>query len=432
MAFPPPSERQARWVWFSVTGLAVGVLVGLLVLLVWVLRWVLQQLSPVLLPLAAAAVVAYLLDPVVDFFARRGIRRVRAVLLVFGAAIAVALTVSAIIFPRLYLETRELWERAPAYATDAQVSIQRWVDESPKARRLFRSLLHEHGKTPPVTSVTVSTNESEIVVPLTPGRGQIVVTTDSTADFDKLRSRIIERASAILPIAGRWFLEQLKWLTSLAALFLGLALIPVYVFYFLQEKEGIQRDWTDYLPLPNSRLKTEIVFVLSSINDCMIVFFRGQVLVALCSGTLLTIGFLILGVKYAVLLGLLSGLLGIVPYLGVVIGIVPSVLLAAVQFRDGWHPLGVVALFGIVNLLEGFVISPKIIGDRVGLHPLSIIVALMVGTTLLGGLLGGLVAIPLTAALRAVLFRYVWTNKSVGKSTPSNVGVLEESRAASG
>src|SRR5262245_40587755 len=139
MGFPPPSERQARWVWFSVTGLAVGILVGLLVLLVWVMRWVLQQLSPVLLPLAAAAVVAYLLDPVVDFFAKRGVRRPRAVLLVFAAAIAAALAVSAIIFPRLYLETRELWERAPAYAMDARTSVERWIYESPKAQKIFRS-----------------------------------------------------------------------------------------------------------------------------------------------------------------------------------------------------------------------------------------------------------------------------------------------------
>jgi predicted PurR-regulated permease PerM len=100
--------------------------------------------------------------------------------------------------------------------------------------------------------------------------------------------------------------------------------------------------------------------------------------------------------------------LGIIPYLGVTISIIPALTLAAVQFGDWWHP-GLVALaFVLVNMLEGLVISPRIIGDRVGLHPLTIIIAVMMGTTLMGGILGGMLAIPLTAALRALMFRYVW------------------------
>ena len=148
--------------------------------------------------------------------------------------------------------------------------------------------------------------------------------------------------------------------------------------------------------------------VLNAINNYLIVFFRGQVIVAVCIGVLLTVGFTILGLNYAVLLGVLAGALSIVPYLGAILTIVPSVILAAVQFKDWLHPLLVVVVFVIVQLLEGFVISPKIMGDRVGLHPLTIIIAVLVGTTLMGGILGGVLAIPLTAALRVIMFRYVW------------------------
>ena len=87
-----------------------------------------------------------------------------------------------------------------------------------------------------------------------------------------------------------------------------------------------------------------------------------------------------------------------------------------IQFGDWWHPLLVLAVFGGVQMAEGLVISPKIIGDRVGLHPLAIIIAVMVGTTLLGGILGGVLAIPLTAALRAVMYRYVWKRNPERKS----------------
>jgi predicted PurR-regulated permease PerM len=112
--------------------------------------------------------------------------------------------------------------------------------------------------------------------------------------------------------------------------------------------------------------------------------------------------------NYALFLGAMAAILGIIPYLGFALSFIPAVGLAAVQFQDWDHPLMVAAAFGLVNLNESFVVSPKIIGDRVGLHPLAIMIAMMAGTTLMGGVLGGLLAIPLTAALRGIMARYVW------------------------
>ncbi|HYT61436.1 MAG TPA: AI-2E family transporter, partial [Haliangiales bacterium] len=148
-----------------------------------------------------------------------------------------------------------------------------------------------------------------------------------------------------------------------------------------------------------------------SINDYLIAFFRGQVMVALCDGVLYTIGFFIVGLPYAFLLGVMATVLTMIPFLGAITTCVTALVIAFVQFADWWHPLGVLGVFAIVQTLEGLVISPKIMGDRVGLHPLAIIVSVMVGTTLLGGLLGGVLAIPLTAALRVIMFRYVWKKR---------------------
>ena len=191
----------------------------------------------------------------------------------------------------------------------------------------------------------------------------------------------------------------------------GLALIPVYAFYFLLEKRGIESKWTDYLPLTRSEFKDELVFVLKSINSYLIVFFRSQVLVAICDGMLYTIGFMIIGLPYAVLLGAMAIVLTMIPFLGAIVTCLAALILAFVQFGDWQHPAWVMVVFAIVQTLEGLVISPKIMGDRVGLHPLTIIIAVMVGTTLMGGILGGVLAIPLTAALRVVMFRYVWKKK---------------------
>jgi predicted PurR-regulated permease PerM len=103
--------------------------------------------------------------------------------------------------------------------------------------------------------------------------------------------------------------------------------------------------------------------------------------------------------------------LTIIPYIGAFIICAAAILLALVQFGDVTHALLPLAVFAVVQLLEGFVIQPKIVGDKVGLHPLVIIIAVIAGTTLLGGILGGILAIPVAAALRVILYRYVWVKK---------------------
>ena len=118
----------------------------------------------------------------------------------------------------------------------------------------------------------------------------------------------------------------------------------------------------------------------------------------------------------------MAGILGIIPYLGVALSIIPAFILSMVQFvpTDGWlYPILILIWFVAVQAMEGLFISPKIIGDRVGLHPLTIIVAVMVGTTLLGGIVGGVLAIPLTAALRTLMFRYVWIERNSSNESPS-------------
>jgi predicted PurR-regulated permease PerM len=178
--------------------------------------------------------------------------------------------------------------------------------------------------------------------------------------------------------------------------------------YFLLEKRGISAGWPAYLPVSDSRFKDELVFVLTSINNYLITFFRGQVLVAVSDGILYGIGFLLIGIPYAVVIGAAAMVLTIVPFIGALIIFAVSLVIAVVNYGDWKHPLLVVAVFAVVQTLEGLVISPKIMGDRVGLHPVTIIIAVMAGTALLGGLLGGILAIPLTAALRVMMTRYVW------------------------
>ena len=439
MALPPPTERQARLIWSALSGLAVATLVALVAGLVWALGRVLDVLGPVLWPLALAGVIAYLLDPVVDFLERRRVPRGRAILCVFALALVLVAGVVGSVLPRIITETRELVQRVPVYAARVEQTLERWVRQPPALlQRLLRLVPSRPAPPPGATNAPAATpggltnpppasTETPAAEPPPPPEAAPGDTRAHLAAWAREWSRTVDpawldSATGWLTTAaqklGAWLFGQMGRMASWIGLLLGLFLIPIYAFYFLLEKRGIESKWTDYLPLADSRLKDELAFVLRSINDYLIAFFRGQVLVALCDGVLYAVGFSLIGLPYAVLLGAVATVLTLIPFVGAALTCAAALILAVVTYGDWLHPLLALGVYGLVQFLEGFVIQPKIMGDRVGLHPLTIIIALMVGTTLLGGILGAILAIPLTAALRVVMFRYVWTTRP----TPTPAG----------
>ncbi len=398
-----PSARQARTIWLAATGLAIAVLIFLLAALIWGLSRALDILSPVLWPLAVAGVIAYLLDPVVDWFERKGLSRPRAIIGVFVLALVIFGSVFGSVAPQIVTETRQLANRVPDYTEKLQKKIELWFNNPPP---WLQKLLKKEG--PPAAPVPATEAAPNIPVietnaaPAQPATNAPVIV--GFLDKETLQTAAGGVAGFVRK-AGIWLFGRVARGFGVLT---GLALIPVYAFYFLLEKERISSRWTDYLPVSDSRFKDELVFVIRSINEYLIAFFRGQVLVAICDGILYAIGFLLIGLPYAILIGAAAIVLTIIPFLGAIIICVTSLIIAIVQFGDWLHPVLVLVVFGIAQTLEALVISPKIMRGRVGLHPLTIIIAVMVGTTLLGGLLGGILAIPLTAALRVLMFRYVW------------------------
>ena len=420
MNFPPPTEKQARVIWLALTGLAVAIILALVVGAVWGLGRVLHVLSSVIWPIAVAGVLAYLLDPVVDFFERRHVPRTRAIGLVFLIALFLVLGVFGSVVPRLVVETRQLFDNVPGFVAKLESHATKWINEPPvKLQNLLQRLgVHWPGaslatntfpeiavNTEPVSTNTV-TSETRPPPALAPAEP---VTPWPMFDQAALKSATGWLAK-VLPNAGAWLAHAGSYLATWFGVLAGLALVPIYLFYLLLEKRAIAENWTGYLPVRDSGFKEELVFVLRSINDYLIAFFRGQVLVAMCDGVLYGIGFAIIGLPYAFLIGAVAMVLTIIPFLGAMVTCGSALLIALVS--GDWHqPLGVVIVFAVVQGIEGYLLQPKIIGDRVGLHPMAIIIAIMTGTTLLGGILGGLLAIPLAAALRVIMFRYVWRNR---------------------
>lgn len=368
---PPPHPTQVRILWVTLTALAIAVLLGLVVCAVWGVGQILNVLSPVLWPLALAGVLAYLLDPVVDFIERRGMARARAISLVFISALVLVVGLFASVVPQLYRETRQFAERVPEYSQKFQRQMESWATNPPV---VVRKILELRAKSDPAVTPTdpVGTNVGSGAAPMDP---------ETRASLKAASTWLMN----LLPASAVWFSGQLGKVSGWLGLVAGLFLVPVYAFYFLLEKRGIEREWTDYLPVRNSQFKDELVFILRSINDYLIVFFRSQLLVAMCDGVLYTFGFLVVGLPYAFIIGLMATVLTMIPFLGAITTCVAALLVGFASSGDWVLPVKVLGVFALVQSLEGLVISPKIMGDRVGLHPLSIIIAVMVGTTLLGG-----------------------------------------------
>ena len=405
-----------------------------------------DRLSAVLLPMAVALVLAYILDPVVEFLSRKGVPRLRAIVIVFFGCTVLVAGLLASVVPGFVSEARELIEDMPENTEKFRTKLEtvrdagaRFGISSPALnyftsnrvataekrtaeRRAATARPRSATNQPPEPAQTNVEFNLSVKVKDNSAEGETNTTPESVSiktDTQRLKraldapvaTTVTPGLAKVLIFIAQWITTQFGQVGTWIEFIIGFVLVPVYLFYFLLEKNSITGHWTDYLPLQESRAKDEMVFIVATINQYLIAFFRGQVLVALCVGVLLAIGYLAMGLNYAVLLAVVAAVLGIVPYLGTVINIVLALTVAMIQFGDWEHPLLVLGIAAVVKLLEDFLISPKIMGHRAGMHPLAIIIAVLTGTILLGGILGALIAIPMTAVLKTLMFRYVWKKR---------------------
>ncbi|HEX8078019.1 MAG TPA: AI-2E family transporter, partial [Chthoniobacterales bacterium] len=237
----------------------------------------------------------------------------------------------------------------------------------------------------------------------------------STADRQRIQAwvqRQLPNLERQLPYISEKIWELLKQsiggFLGVTGFLLSLVMVPIYLFFLLKESPAIERRWREYLPLRASPLKNEVAAVLSQINNYIIAYFRGQLLVCLIDGTLIGTALYLTGLNFAPLIGVLVVILTMIPYIGIILCWIPAVLIAAGQWGDWTHPLIVTAVFLVVQNLEAIFIAPRIVGNSVGLHPMTVIVSIFIWGLLIGGLLGPILAVPLTATIKVLLARYVW------------------------
>lgn len=183
----------------------------------------------------------------------------------------------------------------------------------------------------------------------------------------------------------------------MTVLFLGFIVTPFVLYYFIVDAAKIRRTLVRLFP-PDQRKR--YVKLLRDVDKVVGSFIRGRLILSLFVGVTVTIGLLIMEIEFPLIIGIIAGIADVVPYLGPIIGAIPALLFAS--GKSVWHVVGVFALFGGVNFVEGIVVTPRVMGKETGLHPVTVLFALLVGGKLFGAL-GVIAAIPVAGVLKGIL-----------------------------
>jgi predicted PurR-regulated permease PerM len=443
-----PTPWQEKTMWAALTALFVVFLIVIAGAVVWAGANFISFLQPILIPVAIAAILAYLLDPLVTRLCRRGMQRIPAIAIIFLASFLALGSLVWWLVPTISMQSANFAKELPAYT---QTARDRVVDLIVRYNRTFGSDGGAHGKGTSLTTSIVNfflgsspsphpqpTATPEASAPpietIAPAPSKI-----TSADRQHIQS-VVENA---IPNLERYFptLAEKLWdilkksiggFLGVAGFLFSLVMVPIYLFFFLKERPGIEQKWKEYLPLRASPLKDEVAEALSEINGYIVAYFRGQLLVCLVDGVLIGSALTILGLNFAPLIGVLVIILTMIPYIGIVICWIPAVVIAAFQWGDFWHPFWVTVIFIGIQNLEGMFYAPRIVGNLVGLHPMTVIVSIFVWGLLIGGLLGPILAVPLTATIKVLLARYVWSRRLREEAIEQleEVPVVRESRRA--
>lgn len=316
-------------------------------------------LAPALTPFAVATLFAYLWDPVVDRLERMGLSRSFAVCLVFLLIGLALVAIVLLVIPFTERQIAKFLDQLPRWLAWIQAEAQ------PQLERRF--------------GVTLDFADPNKLIEMLKGHWR---------EAGGIATRLLAKVSA----SG---LTVLGWIAQLV-------LIPVVTFYLL-------RDWDLLVSRVNELLPRQIEPTISRLaresDEVLGAFLRGQLSVMLSLGTLYAVGLWLVGIDVGPLIGMIAGLISFVPYLGAIVGLGMALIAAVVQYQDWAHVFMVLAVFGVGQTIEGYVLVPKLVGDKIGLHPVAVIFAVLAGGELFG-FLGVLLALP-AAAVAMVLLRYL-------------------------
>ena len=316
-------------------------------------------LAPVLAPFLVAAVLAYLADPLTDRLEAMGLSRTWATVLVFGGLTVLALLLLLFLVPLLQKQIHVLVTKVPLWLQAAEDHLLPWLQ----------------------TRFGIDVSDID--------RGELArLLGQNWSTAGGLLATVIASLTRSGMLIGNWLMN--------------LTIIAVVTFYLLRDWDRLMAAIRDLLP----RHVEPVVSRLARESDEVLgAFLRGQLLVMLALSGVYSVGLWLVGLELFLSIGLLAGLVSFVPYLGFIVGIGAAGLAAGLQFQDLHHLIYVLAVFGVGQVLESTVFTPLLVGDRIGLHPVAVIFAVLAGGQLFG-FVGVLLALPVAAVI-AVLLRHL-------------------------
>jgi len=326
----------------------------------FLIGWLIYQLSPILSPFLVGILLAYLGDPLVDRLERWKLSRTWGVILVFSLFTLLCLLLLLVLVPMLGKQLMHLYELAPLGLDWLQLTALPWV----QARFGLDEDFWRVDQLKSAFSANLGSTKDVVAI-------------------------ILSQATASS-------IALLAWLANLL-------LVPVVCFYLLRDWDLIMAKLRTLLP---RRREDAVMALMRECHEVIGAFLRGQLLVMLALAVVYSAGLMLLGVELGLLIGVLAGLASIVPYMGFVVGIGAAVIAVLFQFGLELYPLlGVAAVFTVGQMMEGMLLTPLLVGDRIGLHPVAVIFAVLAGGQLFG-FTGVLLALPVAAVIM-VLLRHV-------------------------
>jgi predicted PurR-regulated permease PerM len=333
-----------KWLIFS------GIILG---------AWLIYLLAPVLTPFLAGTLLAYLGDPLVDRLEKYKISRTFGVVIVFTCMIFIVMTLLLILIPLIENQISSLIKLIPA--------IINWIENV-----------------------------------FLPGFSSFVGIEIGEINFDDIKQKIKSHWQDIGNVMHYLFTKATQSGQVLLIWLAYIVLIPVVTFYLLRDWDPLVAKTYQMVPRKYAPLVSKLA---KECDRVLAEFLHGQLLVMLGNGIIYSVGLWIVGLEFALLIGMVAGVLSFIPYLGFMVGIVAAGVAAYMQFHDVIHLVYVVLVFGIGQAIEGMLLSPMLVGDRIGLHPVAVIFAVMAGGQLFG-FFGVLLALPVAAVI-VVLLRYL-------------------------
>ena len=380
------SRNQKRLVGTALALVSFTIIVAFLLGIFFVLRAFVGTFYSVIWPLAVAGILAMILRPIVVFLRRRArFSRTWAILSLYIAVVVVLLGILSLLLPTLIEQTIRFINFLPDFIESLRVSF---AEAYPSFVKFIEEKL-------------------------------------GAEYIEQLKQSVSNMVSALIKAWEPALAKAGNMIASVLAMATGFAIIPVYLFFLLESQRNFSKDLKEELYFLRDDWREDIVFLINEFVGSIVSFFRGQLVIALIMGVLLAIGFTSIGLNFAILLGLAIGFLNIVPYLGSMIGLSTVLPLAYFQSGGGLTLLLLaLGVFIVVQMIEGYFLTPRIMGKTTGLHPMLIIIAIFFWGIALDGILGMILAIPLTAffvvAWRLLKKKHMGKTKALANASSSD------------